>query len=541
MTKKIEYLTFEGGGGKGIVYLGAIKALEEKKILPIPVKLITEDETENFVNRFLDKDIKGISGASAGAITAFLLAMGLDSEKIGEIMTREFDGINKFLTFFDNPNIFIHSNQSISKTGEDPVKKFVSNQRVIKFKDNTPIVDFQEKKYPTNIIGGPLKRNVLSIIYKYIDLKFHIPDEDLLNRLVKEPLERDYFIANLLYGKGLFNGFGIRVFFAELMNEFLIEPNKEFLEKNARTFSFIRAKNAANVLTFRHFFYLTGVDLRVTGVNLTDKKPYYFSAFHTPNFPVIEAVAISMNLPGIFRPILVENGNRKGEWIDGGLLTNYPIHAFDNVKNEYEKTLTPGSNILSDDFAKNQNFNELPEESLSFNQNVLGFDLVSEFPTGIDKNIKDAWLKRKAIKVTENESEEYVFNEIFEQVLKLTIPIIPLSIRIQKSIKKNFEELSGDGSFPRKKSEEQDVQIFKLLGDLYNIFLYPSSDGQIRSKEERKNTINLPTYNLEVTEFAPFANPSKIFSSIDSNKNDKHTTPVHYAYHTVLEKLKEFD
>lgn len=32
MAKKIEYLTFEGGGGKGIVYLGAIKALEKKEL-----------------------------------------------------------------------------------------------------------------------------------------------------------------------------------------------------------------------------------------------------------------------------------------------------------------------------------------------------------------------------------------------------------------------------------------------------------------------------------------------------------------------------
>lgn len=32
MAKKIEYLTFEGGGGKGIVYLGAIKALEKKEV-----------------------------------------------------------------------------------------------------------------------------------------------------------------------------------------------------------------------------------------------------------------------------------------------------------------------------------------------------------------------------------------------------------------------------------------------------------------------------------------------------------------------------
>ena len=532
MAKKIEYLTFEGGGGKGIVYLGAIKALEKKELLPIPVKPIAEVATENFVTRFLDKDIKGISGASAGAITAFLLAMGLDSAQIAEIMTREFDGINKFLTFFDDPKAFIHQKNS----NEDDIKGFVGLQRSVKIENNT--IDLKSKKsnYPSNIIGGPLKRTLLSIIYKYIDFKFQIPDEDLLNRLTREPLERDYFIANLLYGKGLFNGFGIRTFFSELMNEFLIEPNKIYLTENARSFPFIKAKTPPHGLTFRHFFFLTGVDLRVTGVNLKKKRPYYFSAFHTPDFPVIEAIAISMNLPGIFRPISVESRNRTGEWIDGGLLTNYPIHAFDNVENEYKNTLTPGSSILSSDFAKDYDFDELPNEPLDFNPNVFGFDLVSEFPKGIDKKTKDIWLKRKAVKITENEGSEYNFNEIFEQILKLTNPLIPLPVKIQESIKKNIKELYGKDNSSKKKSEEQDIQILKLFGDLYNAFLYPSSEGQIRSKEERKNTINLPTYNLEVTEFAPFANPMKLLEDIESVK---YKTPVHYAYNQVLEYLKE--
>jgi NTE family protein len=60
--KDIKFIAFEGGGGKGIVYLGAIRALEAVKKLPLSKK--------NRDNPDLKGDLlTGISGASAGAIT----------------------------------------------------------------------------------------------------------------------------------------------------------------------------------------------------------------------------------------------------------------------------------------------------------------------------------------------------------------------------------------------------------------------------------------------------------------------------------------
>jgi len=54
-------LVFEGGGVKGIAYAGALKALEELKIL---------------------QDIHRVAGTSAGAITAAYLALGFNTEYI---------------------------------------------------------------------------------------------------------------------------------------------------------------------------------------------------------------------------------------------------------------------------------------------------------------------------------------------------------------------------------------------------------------------------------------------------------------------------
>src|SRR5688500_5748893 len=108
----LRYLAFEGGGGKGVVYKGAILALEkrfekswkEDECLwladgeiagPEPAdKLLAADEFLtggiSTLDYYLpDKTlmIKGISGASAGAITAFALALGLTSDHIEKILS----------------------------------------------------------------------------------------------------------------------------------------------------------------------------------------------------------------------------------------------------------------------------------------------------------------------------------------------------------------------------------------------------------------------------------------------------------------------
>jgi predicted acylesterase/phospholipase RssA len=107
---KLEYIALEGGGGKGAVYKGAIVALEKLfdnawhegallkreggQLIPAPIPDVQEDKAEVAISildyaNAADKKlkVKGISGSSAGAITAFPLALGLTSKDIGEILT----------------------------------------------------------------------------------------------------------------------------------------------------------------------------------------------------------------------------------------------------------------------------------------------------------------------------------------------------------------------------------------------------------------------------------------------------------------------
>lgn len=63
---QFENLVFEGGGVKGIAYAGAIAVLEKKGVLA---------------------DIRRVGGASAGAVTACLLALGAYAEETQKIVT----------------------------------------------------------------------------------------------------------------------------------------------------------------------------------------------------------------------------------------------------------------------------------------------------------------------------------------------------------------------------------------------------------------------------------------------------------------------
>ncbi len=67
MTYQFKNLIFEGGGVKGIAYVGAIKLLEEKGII---------------------SNIVRVGGTSAGAINALLVGLGYTSAQTLNIMNK---------------------------------------------------------------------------------------------------------------------------------------------------------------------------------------------------------------------------------------------------------------------------------------------------------------------------------------------------------------------------------------------------------------------------------------------------------------------
>lgn len=426
-ASSIKYLSFEGGGGKGIVYLGAIKGLEQKvngKIgLPLfPLKNTNLDQ----------RKLIGISGSSAGAITAFMLATGMNSREIETEINRIESmpvgtlgtpvNVSPFENFFESPD----SNANRIVKGTSRTKDY-SNWLSMLVPIGT-ILTFARN----NIASLIANINTSNILLRRI---FFSESGGITNPLA---LNSTIYIHSLLFNRGLFSGFAVRRYFEKLMNNFIARYKRLSLIQP------INGYKQAGEVTFFDFFSMTGVDLVVSASNISLHKPKYFSVYHTPNFPVIEAVAISMNFPFIFKPVFVDhtvnrskdakyNAGYKGLYVDGGMLNNLPIHAFD-VLLEKNDLFYQGAQVTRDVAATE------PTNTGQLNKNIVGIRLQEREPP------------------ERTEKTEFEPNNFF---------------------------VASD-----------------YISDLLNTFLYAGEEGQIRSEQEREATINLLTDGISIIDFA---------------------------------------
>lgn len=393
----VHFLALEGGGGKGVAYLGAIRALESKGVLPIRL------------DRRGKNQIKGLSGASAGAITSLLLAMGATSQQIAEILSHS----KTFDDFFDGPDpgLIRAVDQKNKPVTLRECPKEMSKQ------------DFVDRGLAP--IAPVLK--VRDVIASLVDLFFSPTDRTVRKVFLDYP---DYYLYNLIYDRGIFPGVAPRRFLAGVVSKFL----ETKIQQGVARREFPEGTTGKD-LNFDQFEQITGVELVITGANVTKHRPMVFSKRHTPLFPVAEAVGISMNLPILFKPVKVEAlvapsalvdkaEDYQGFWVDGGLLNNFPLHAFDHHSPQ-----------ISSRFP----------DLRPLNPHILGLRL-TDGPPDYQKKGKEA------------------------PSTGFAALLAPLK---------------------------------EHVGNIFETLMFPSEGGQIRTIEEIEQTIDLFTYDLETTEFAP--------------------------------------
>jgi len=480
----ITRLGFEGGGGKGIVYLGAIEALQGLRILEPDIPPA-------------DRQLRGVSGSSAGAITAFLLALGYSSQELAQTLRSP----ATFNAFYDgpDPNRLRHVNRDRFREGTSvmfgkpgprterrplrrPHREFTQTEQQ---EFRKAVADFPFSLIPGVMTGAAVAATataglaalggggVLPERVGGVDLGPYTPESpaflaapaalagvsQLLVWLVKQAPQSqlktmaekkpflkalvdvvtasdsayESYLYNLLFDRGVFPGFRMR--------EFLRDRLVEKLAKQPGAPDIETLKLRADTMNFADFAQITGTDLVVTGVNLTTARPGIFSAERvlgqpgTPSFPVIDAICISSCFPMAFKPVLVTNCANvdDGFWVDGGLLNNLPIHAFDKTADS------------------------------PLNNEVLAVRLEDVGPRKPDPNDKAA--------------VERFAKEAKDAALKAAEGFVSTPA---------FFEILGD-------------QLGGLAGSLF----FPQEEGQIRSEAERDQTVSLNTHDLETLEFAP--------------------------------------
>jgi|GEM_PF-2463038 len=485
----IRYVAFEGGGGKGIVYLGAIRALEAAGKLPLAK---ADREGPDAANR-----LDGISGASAGAITVYFLALGMGADAI-DARTRATDtrtGKPEFYGFYDDAQPGLYKGVTY-RPGEGNAPTYVVDAPEVE-RETRPAAGASGEALSvasgiTTLFTGkpyldrPLAEaaaNKLYALYRFVypftfiktalraisarrKLRKAGAANQLAEKLGEAPEDLNRYFYSLLFDRGLFSGINLRTYLQyatveELYYNFDVEIS---MEEAAR-------------LTYCRFYELTKNDLRIAGTNVTRGIPVYFSKDLTPDFPIIDSICMSMSIPFAFKPTLSQawadmsqaadsahNQRYHGFFNDGGTLNNLPIHAFDFAGEE-------------------ENFGK---KVVKLRSDMFGVRCTGGNPADC------------------GEDEKFPFDPKYRSYLDALN-------------KKNAERPKAERLKPLKPEDVEVCAVPKpfhidmvfgplspllaFAGNLFNTVMYTSEDGQIRSVEEFRQTTELYSYDVKLFDF----------------------------------------
>ena len=303
---EIRHLALEGGGGKGFAYLGAVQVLEELGVM---------------------SHVDGISGTSAGAITALMLSMRMTAKDIEDELGRR-----DFNTFFDPPldrsgNRLVPApfeyesrpdnacEAAFLSGGLDP-SALAATLRCLQLNDSNLARVFGALGWMYQVEGG-LGRRIRNLLASLVEARL-APVAALLRGL---PQYLVYFDRDM----GFFSGKAARDYFDLLLRMRAVQTTGDTAFATARV-----------SMPFRVHKQVFGIHLLLCGANLSTGKSVLFSWKHTPNFPVADAVRISMSLPLADKPYViaqrVPGWPPCGTYIDGGIWNNLPFREIGSLR-----------------------------------------------------------------------------------------------------------------------------------------------------------------------------------------------------------------
>lgn len=336
----ISYLVLEGGGGKGFAYLGSLGVLDELHVFG---------------------HVTGYGGASAGAITAMLLAAGYTVDEIGTFMKKPSSvpgvPIKSFDDFFDLPT---PTQRFMPVVGGRyrPVRTSEAEMRLMAALSTSSTLGIGLGTLVRSGFFGPGGLLLHAAVSAQVDewtaplTRWLEKNED--KRLV-QVLRQNWpaYLAFLVRDMGLFHGQLARDTFDALLGHKVRDDRLE----PCRNVTFMQLLKDGP----------RGAKLLLTGTNLSTGATEIFSPDHTPDFPVADAVRISMSLPLCFKPYVIPGPPRTdwpapGTYVDGGVWNNLPFREFDDEPLQTSEKQKPGEPERSQTLAIRLDPPEAPAE-----------------------------------------------------------------------------------------------------------------------------------------------------------------------------------
>ena len=92
-------------------------------------------------------------------------------------------------------------------------------------------------------------------------------------------------------------------------------------------------------ITLKELFNKTGNELVIVSCCINRKSAIYFHHKTFPNVKLIDAIISSISIPIFFKPKISNYFGTEDNYIDGGVVDNYPIWIFNDIQKLYENKI----------------------------------------------------------------------------------------------------------------------------------------------------------------------------------------------------------
>ncbi|MBN6100597.1 patatin-like phospholipase family protein [Xanthomonas sp. CFBP 8703] len=302
------YVAFQGGGAKGAIHVGALRALESNIFAAISS------------GERLRAEIVGVAGTSAGSIMAALVACGYEADD---------------LFGSDRANDFLSTMMGGDKKS---LKSLFTRCGWIKLS-------------VARILSGVLLKYVRFFLFIWSLILLLLAGSFIFPDFGGDMREMAQLIASYVVG--------ISAIVAAAGAYFLrpgLAPLTEVRKAMDRALLSSKVFRGSNIkrVKFKDLEAAGGLPLKIVSTNLTTKGIQVFSARSTPDVSIADAVCASICLPYIFKPYAVKvSESEECEFVDGGLLSNLPLWVFDEERLHDPGSWTIGFSIVAAKAGKN--------------------------------------------------------------------------------------------------------------------------------------------------------------------------------------------
>ncbi|HFF2829479.1 TPA: patatin-like phospholipase family protein [Stenotrophomonas maltophilia] len=320
------FVAFQGGGARGVVHVGGLRALEDG--------LGEADESDSSPIRL---KLVGVAGTSAGSIVAALVASGRTSDDLYDPTTGDHllstlqGGAYRSLT-----GLFTRRgwNNILRAKRVSSLLSSIANVRdLFKYAFVASVVI----ALTTYLVG------LSAYPSSFLSLRLAASLNAAVNIMtVIIPVGMIIFII-----VGAFVVFRLRPGLAPLTAvKTAVDEAIRLSLPNLSSYA-DRHLEDEKYVTFKCLKSCGGLPLRIVATDLTRKDVRLFSYETTPNVAIADAVCASIGLPYIFKPHRIDIDGTPHEFADGGFLSNLPLWAFDDERAKDPDCWSIGMSIKS--------------------------------------------------------------------------------------------------------------------------------------------------------------------------------------------------